>query len=101
MTREQAYGFLSAPGVDLTLLDTTRIENSTDWCGHVVGTSFVFSDQGNLSTLEGDPRFFFDDSQTSQVQGTGTEEWGGGGDYWEGGQTTTLPFFGHPTPAGT
>jgi hypothetical protein len=87
------------PGVDLTLLDTTRAEGTSDWCGHVVGTSFVFSDQGNLTTLEGDPRFFFDDSQTPQVQGTGTEEWGGGGDYWEGGQTTTLPFFGHPVGA--
>jgi hypothetical protein len=78
------------------LLDTTTVEGSAGWCGHVVGTSFIFSDQGNLATLEGDPRFFFDDSQTPQVQGTGTEEWGGGGDYWEGGQTTTLPFFGHP-----
>ena len=84
------------PGVDLTLLDTTTAEGGGDWCGHVIGTSFVFSDQGNLGTLEGDPRFFFDDSRTPQVQGTGTEEWGGGGDYWELGQTTTLPFFGHP-----
>jgi hypothetical protein len=62
-----------------------------------VGTSLIFSDNGALGTLEGDPRFFFDDSQTPQAQGTGTEEWGGGGDYWQGGQTTTLPFFGHPT----
>ena len=37
-----------------------------------------------LRTLEGDPRFFFDDSLTPQAQGTGTEEWGGGGDYWGG-----------------
>ena len=51
-----------------------------------------------LSTLEGDPRFFFDDSQTPQAQGTGTEEWGGGGDYW-GGQNMTLPLAGHPTGA--
>jgi hypothetical protein len=87
------------PGVDLTLLDTTRAEGGGDWCGQVVGTSFVFSDRGNLTTLEGDPRFFFDDSQTPQVQGTGTEEWGGGGDYWELGQTTTLPFYGHPVGA--
>ena len=45
--------------------------------------------------LEGDPRFFFDDSQTPQAYGTGTEEWGGGGDYW-GGLNMTLPFAGHP-----
>jgi hypothetical protein len=50
--------------------------------------------------LEGDPRFFFDDSKTPQGQGTGTEEWGGGGDYW-GGQTMTLPFAGHPVGART
>ena len=51
-----------------------------------------------LNTLEGDPRFFFDDSQTPQAQGTGTEEWGGGGDYW-GGLNMTLPFAGHPVGA--
>jgi hypothetical protein len=63
-----------------------------------VGTSLVFSHGANLSTLEGDPRFFFDDSQTPQAQGTGTEEWCGGGDYW-GGRNMTLPFAGHPTGA--
>src|SRR4029453_17861651 len=30
--------------------------------------------------------------------GTGTEEWGGGGDYW-GGLNMTLPFAGHPVGA--
>jgi hypothetical protein len=87
------------PGVDLTLLDTTTVEGGGDWCGSVVGTSFTFSDRADLYTLEGDPRMFFDDSQTPQVQGTGTEEWGGGGDYWIGGATTTLPFYGHPVGA--
>jgi len=52
----------------------------------------------NLGTLEGDPRFFFDDSLTPQAQGTGTEEWGGGGDYW-GGLNMSLPFAGHPVGA--
>src|SRR5205085_5786716 len=42
--------------------------------------------------------FCFDDSQTPQAQGTGTEEWGGGGDYW-GGRNMTLPFAGHPVGA--
>src|SRR5262249_55691344 len=74
------------PGRDLVLLDTTQVEGGGDWCGHFVGTSFIFSDRAVLTTLEGDPRFFFDDSGTPQAQGTGTEEWGGGGDYW-GGQT--------------
>jgi len=86
------------PGHDLTLLDTRKAEGGGDWSGSLVGTSFIFSDRANLSTLEGDPRFFFDDSQTPQVQGTGTEEWAGGGDYW-GGQNMTLPFFGHPVGA--
>jgi hypothetical protein len=63
-----------------------------------VGTSWIFSHRADLNTLEGDPRFYFDDSLTPQAQGTGTEEWGGGGDYW-GGQNMTLPFVGHTTGA--
>jgi hypothetical protein len=86
------------PGQDLVLLDTTMEEGGADWCGSFIGNSMIFSDRANLTPLEGDPRFFFDDSQTPQAQGTGTEEWGGGGDYW-GGATTTLPFFGHPVGA--
>ena len=85
-------------GRDLVLLDTRTTEGGGDWSGQLVGTSFIFSDRANLTTLEGDPRFFFDDSQTPQAQGTGTEEWGGGGDYW-GGLNMTLPFAGHPTGA--
>ena len=85
-------------GKDLVLLDTREAEGGGDWSGHFVGTSFIFSHAANLNTLEGDPRFFFDDSQTPQAQGTGTEEWGGGGDYW-GGRNMTLPFAGHPVGA--
>jgi hypothetical protein len=86
------------PGQDLVLLDTHAIEGHDAWSGHLVGTSFIFSHQAALKTLEGDPRFFFDDSQTPQAQGTGTEEWGGGGDYW-GGENMTLAFVGHPVGA--
>jgi hypothetical protein len=86
------------PGQDLLLLDTRETEGGGDWSGNFVGTSLTFSDRAVLDTLEGDPRFFFDDSLTPQGQGTGTEEWGGGGDYW-GGRTMTLPFAGHPTGA--
>ena len=85
-------------GQDLVLLDTRQTEGGGDWSGQFIGNSFIFSDRANLGTLEGDPRFFFDDSQTPQGQGTGTEEWGGGGDYW-GGLKMTLPFAGHPTGA--
>lgn len=86
------------PGQDLVVLDTAKVEGGGDQCGSFVGMSWIFSDQAVLSTLEGDPRFFFDDSMSPQAQGTGTEEWGGGGDYW-GGQTMTLPFAGHPVGA--
>jgi len=86
------------PGKDLQLLDTRVVEGGGDWSGQFVGTSFIFSHDADLTTLEGDPRFFFDDSQTPQAQGTGTEEWGGGGDYW-GGLNMTLPFAGHPVGA--
>jgi hypothetical protein len=86
------------PGQDLVLLDTRDTEGGGDWSGSFIGTSFVFSHDANLNTLEGDPRFYFDDSMTPQAQGTGTEEWGGGGDYW-GGLNMTLPFAGHPVGA--
>jgi hypothetical protein len=85
-------------GQDLVLLDTRKTEGSEVWSGHLVGTSFIFSHKAVLNTLEGDPRFFFDDSLTPQAQGTGTEEWCGGGDYW-GGRNMTLPFVGHPVGA--
>jgi Protein of unknown function (DUF2961) len=86
------------PGQDLVLLDTTQLEDSVTWCGSFVGTSFTFSDRAVFDTLEGDPRFFFDDARSPQGHGTGTEEWAGGGDYF-GGQTDSLPLAGHPTGA--
>jgi hypothetical protein len=85
-------------GKDLVLLDTRETEGGGDWSGSFIGTSFIFSHNAVLNTLEGDPRFFFDDSRTPQAYGTGTEEWGGGGDYW-GGLNMTLPFAGHPVGA--
>jgi hypothetical protein len=85
-------------GKDLVLLDTAATEGGGDFCGSFVGTSFTFSDHAVLTTLEGDPRFFFDDSDSPQGYGTGTEEWAGGGDYW-GGVTMTLPLAGHPVGA--
>ncbi len=85
-------------GQDLLVLDTQTAEGGSEWSGNFVGTSWIFSHRGVLNTLEGDPRFFFDDSQTPQAQGTGTEEWSGGGDYW-GGLNMTLPLAGHPCGA--
>ena len=83
------------PGKEMIYLDTEGTEGKNEWSGSFVGISFIFSHKGFLGTLEADPRFFFDDSRTPQAQGTGTEEWGGGGDYW-GGENMTLPFAGHP-----
>jgi hypothetical protein len=83
------------PGKDMVYLDTKGIEGFEDWSGSFVGNSFIFSHNGYLGTLEADPRFFFDDSKSPQAYGTGTEEWGGGGDYW-GGLNMTLPLAGHP-----
>jgi hypothetical protein len=54
----------------MPLLDTRETEGGGDWSGHLVGTSFNFSHRGELDTLEGDPRFYFDDSLTPQAQGT-------------------------------
>ena len=86
------------PGEDLVLLDTREAEGGGDWSGSFLGTSWIFSHDAVLNTLEGDPRFYFDDSMSAQAYGTGTEEWGGGGDYW-GGRNMTLPFAGHPCGA--
>jgi hypothetical protein len=85
-------------GQDLVILDTKTVEGGGDFCGSFNGMSWIFSDRADLTTLEGDPRFFFDDSESPQAYGTGTEEWGGGGDYW-GGHNMTLPFAGHPVGA--
>lgn len=82
-------------GKDVVFLDTSQVEGGGAWSGNFVGMSWIFTRKGFLPTLEGDPRFFFDDSRTPQAWGTGTEEWGGGGDYW-GGRNMTLPFAGHP-----
>jgi len=82
-------------GRDIVFLDTSEAEGGGSWSGNFVGMSWIFTRNGYLPTLEGDPRFFFDGSRTPQAWGTGTEEWGGGGDYW-GGRNMTLPFAGHP-----
>jgi hypothetical protein len=82
-------------GQDMVWLDTRGVEGHANWTGSFLGTSFIFSHDAELHTLEGDPRFFFDDSQSPQAYGTGTEEWAGGGDYW-GGENMTLPLAGHP-----
>ena len=83
-------------GQDMTFLDVTG-------SGKLVGTIINFSAPG--STLEGDPHLYLDDSRTPQIAVTGTEEWGLGGNYWNGGQQVSLPLGGLPSsinnPPGT
>jgi hypothetical protein len=50
-------------GKDMVLLDTTKTEGGGEWSGNFVGTSFIFSHDAVLNTLEGDPRFFFDEAR--------------------------------------
>jgi hypothetical protein len=70
--------------------------------GKLVGTVVNFGSVGG--TLEGNPYFYLDGSQTPQFAGTGTEEWGLGGDYWNNGQQVSLAMGGLPSatnnPAG-
>ena len=83
-------------GQDMTFLDVAG-------SGKLVGTVINFSAPG--STLEGNPYIYLDDSRTPQIAGTGTEEWGLGGNYWNGGQQVSLPLGGLPSsinnPPGT
>lgn len=83
-------------GQDMTFLDVRG-------SGKLVATIINFSAPGG--TLEGDPHIYLDDSQTPQIAVTGTEEWGLGGDYWNGGQQVSLPLGGLPSsinnPPGT
>lgn len=84
-------------GKDVMFLDTDHIEGGGPWSGNFVGLSWILTHSGRvMPTVEGHPRFIFDDSKTPQATGTGTEEVAGGGDHWRGGQFSSFPFFGHP-----
>ena len=70
--------------------------------GKLIGTVVNFGSVGG--TLEGNPDIYLDGSQTPQFAGTGTEEWGLGGNYWNNGQQVSLAMAGLPSatsnPAG-
>lgn len=97
-TFHATYTSVPAPvlGQDMTFLNVTG-------SGKLVGTVINFTKPD--STLEGDPHIYVDDSQMPQIAVTGTEEWGLGGNYWNGGVQTTLPLGGLPSsinnPPGT
>ncbi len=75
-------------GQDMTFLDVRG-------SGKLIGTIINFAQTG--PTLEGNPLIYIDDNQTPQIAVTGTEEWGQGGNYWNGGQQVTLPLGGLPS----
>ena len=75
-------------GEDMTFLDVRG-------SGKIVGTVINFAAPDG--TLEGNPSFYLDDSRTPQIEVTGTEEWGLGGNYWNGGHQTSLPLGGLPS----
>ncbi len=85
----------TVPREHVVFLDTRGVEGHDHWSGHIAGTTFTFAKDGLYEPTEGDPRFYFDGARTPQVQGTGTEEWAGGGDGWWR-ERVTLPLAGHP-----
>ncbi|WP_376793878.1 DUF2961 domain-containing protein [Thermogemmatispora sp.] len=89
-TFHATYTSVSHPpqGQALTLLDVRG-------SGKLVGTVINFWRPDG--TLEGNPEITLDDSLTPQIEVTGTEEWGLGGDYWHGGHQTSLPLGGFPS----
>ena len=86
------------PGKDLVLLDTPAREAAATGPGSFVGTSFIFSHDAALDTLEGDPRFFFDDSQHAAGAGHRHRRMGRRRRLL-GRPNMTLPFAGHPVGA--
>jgi hypothetical protein len=76
------------PGLDMTFLDYRG-------SGKLVGTVVNFGAIGTV--LEGNPQIYLDNSKTPQIAGTGTEEWGLGGDYWNNGIQVSLPLGGLPS----
>ena len=76
------------PGRDMTFLDYRG-------SGKLVGTVVNFGAVGGV--LEGGPQIFTDNSRTPQIAYTGSEEWGLGGDYWDGGTQVSLPLGGLPS----
>jgi hypothetical protein len=84
------------PGRDMTFLNYSG-------SGKLVGTVVNFGTIGTV--LEGGPQIFIDNSRTPQIPYTGSEEWGLGGNYWNGGMQDSLPLGGLPSstnnPPGT
>ena len=92
--------YMSVPrppaGRDMTFLNYSG-------SGKLVGTVVNFGAIGTV--LEGGPQIFIDNSRTPQIPYSGSEEWGLGGNYWNGGVQDSLPLGGLPSstnnPPGT
>jgi len=75
-------------GLDIVFLDT-------DGTGHLVGVVESMMGPLNRGYLEGNERFYVDDSHSPAINGTGTEDFYNGGWYFSHG-TFSLPTHGNP-----
>jgi len=78
----------TSPGSDIIMLD---VEGS----GHLVGVVENMMGPTSRDYLEGDERFYIDDSQSPAFYGTGTEDFYNSGWYFNHG-LSTLPSHGNP-----
>jgi hypothetical protein len=92
--RATSQAAATVPGVDYGFLDTTGT-------GKLVGVSATLRGPRSRVYLEGNERTYVDGSRTPQLPGTGTEDYFGGGWYFDFG-TFADPFNGEPAnPHGT
>jgi hypothetical protein len=86
--RADSHAAATVPGVDFGFLDTTGT-------GKLVGVSATLRGPRSRAYLEGNERTYVDGSRTPQLPGTGTEDFFGGGWYFDFG-TFTDPLNGEP-----
>jgi Protein of unknown function (DUF2961) len=86
--RADSHAMPTLPGVDYGLLDKTG-------AGKLVGVSATLRGPRSRVYLEGNERLFVDGARTPQVPGTGTEDFFGGGWYFDFG-TFNDPMNGEP-----
>ena len=84
-TRRTAIIPIPMTGEDLVLLDTRETEGGGDWSGSFVGTSLhLLTRRQPRHARRRSALLSSTTARRHKAQGTGTEEWGGGGDYWGG-----------------
>ena len=81
--------------VEKTLLGQDYIIADQSGSGHYVGVIYTALGPGSNRYLEGDERFYLDDSRSPQIYGTGTEDYFNAGWYFRFG-AFSLPLHGGP-----